>query len=44
MFMMEHFPVQVAEFAVAWELEDVPAFTYWVPYALRKCDRVNNYS
>ena len=38
--LMEHFPVQVAKFAVAWEIEDEPAFAYWVPCTLRKCDRV----
>lgn len=38
--MKEHFPVQVAEFAVAREIEDEPTFAYWVPYTLRKRDRV----
>mmetsp|Transcript_37601 Transcript_37601/g.53010 ORF Transcript_37601/g.53010 Transcript_37601/m.53010 type:complete len:1380 (-) Transcript_37601:246-4385(-) len=33
-------PVQLAEYAVANGLEDEPAFAWWVPYTLRKRDRI----
>ena len=33
-------PVQVAEFAVARGIQDEPAFKYWVPFVLRKRDRI----
>jgi hypothetical protein len=31
-------PVDVAEFAVAREIDDQPAFNWWVPYTIRKRD------
>ena len=31
-------PVDVAEFAVSRRIDDEPAFSYWVPYTLRKRD------
>ena len=36
--MKESYPVQVAEFAVANDLVQDPAFYWWVPYTLQKCD------
>ena len=33
-------PVEVAEFATAHNIADEPAFRYWVPYTLRKRDRI----
>ena len=33
-------PVEVAEFAKAWCIEDEPAFCWWVPYILRKRDYI----
>ena len=33
-------PVQVAEFASARDIVDEPAFKYWVPFTLRKRDRI----
>ena len=36
--MKESYPVQVAEFAVANNLVQDPAFYWWVPYTLRKRD------
>ena len=39
-FMKEHYPVQVAEYATANDLQDMPAFKWWVPFTLRKRDRI----
>ena len=36
----EGYPVQVAEYAVANKLVSEPAFSWWVPYTLRKRDRI----
>ena len=33
-------PIEVAEFAVARGIDNEPAFTWWVPYTLRRCDRI----
>ena len=33
-------PIEVAEFAVSRGIQDYPAFAYWVPYVLRKRDRI----
>lgn len=33
------FPVELAEFAVLKEIDDQPAFAWWVPYTLRKRNR-----
>jgi hypothetical protein len=36
--MKESYPVQTAEFATARGIAKEPAFTWWVPYTLRKRD------
>ena len=36
----EAYPIQAAEYAVANKLVSEPAFAWWVPYTLRKRDRV----
>ena len=36
----ESYPVEVAEYAIAQEISDHPAFAWWVPYVLRKRDRI----
>ena len=36
----EAYPVQVAEYAVANKIVHEPAFSWWVPYALRKRERI----
>ena len=36
----EHLLVELAEFAVARGIEDEPAFKWWVPYTLRRRDRI----
>ena len=33
-------PIEVAEYAHSQGLEEQPAFAYWVPYVLRKRDRI----
>jgi hypothetical protein len=33
-------PVQVADYVVAHKLSAEPAFSWWVPYVLRKCDQI----
>ena len=33
-------PIEVAEFAVAQGIDKEPAFTWWVPYTLRRRDRI----
>ena len=33
-------PIEVAEFAVAGGIDKEPAFTWWVPYTLRRRDRI----
>ena len=33
-------PIEVAEFAVARGIDKEPAFTWWVPYTLRRPDRI----
>jgi hypothetical protein len=38
--MKESNPVEVAEFAVARSIDKEPAFQWWVPYTLRKRDRI----
>ena len=38
--MKEYNPVEVAEFACARQIDKEPAFAWWVPYTLRKRDRV----
>ena len=38
--LKEHNPVEIAEYAVAHEIDDEPAFAWWVPYTLRKRDRI----
>ena len=36
--MKASYPIKVAEFAVAWGIEKMPAFAWWVKYMLRKRD------
>jgi len=36
--MKETYPTQVADFAVAQQLEDLPAFRWWVPQTLKRRD------
>ena len=38
--LKESFPVQVAEYAVSQSIDHEPAFAWWVPYTLRKRDRI----
>ena len=38
--LKESNPIEVAEFAVAHGIADEPAFSWWVPYTLRKRDRI----
>ena len=33
-------PIETAEFAVAWDLASEPAFSWWVPFTLRKRDTI----
>ena len=38
--LKESYPVEVAEYAVAHEIDKEPAFIWWAPYILRKRDRI----
>ena len=38
--MKEHKPVEIAEFSQSRNISDKPAFCWWVPYTLRKRDRI----
>ena len=38
--MKESYPVQVAEYATANGIDSMPAFAWWVPYVLKKRDRI----
>ena len=38
--MKEAYPVQVAEYAVTSRIADQPAFAWWIPYVLKKRDRI----
>ena len=38
--LKESNPVRVAEYAIARDIEDEPAFAWWVPYTLRKRDTI----
>lgn len=38
--MKNSHPLQVAEFAVARQIAEEPAFAWWVPYTLKKQDRI----
>ena len=38
--LKESNPVEIAEFAVSRGIDDEPAFDWWVPYTLRKRDRI----
>ena len=38
--MKEVYPLEVADFAKAVGIDDEPAFSWWVPYTLKKRDRV----
>ena len=38
--MKESYPIETAEFAVAMDLAESPAFKWWVPHTLRKRDQI----
>ena len=38
--LKESYPIQVAEYAVNNKIASEPAFAWWVPYVLKKRDRV----
>jgi hypothetical protein len=38
--LKEYNPVDVADYAVSNKLVSEPAFKWWVPYTLKKCDRI----
>jgi hypothetical protein len=38
--LKESYPVQVTEYAVANKIAEQPAFAWWVPYVLRKRERI----
>ena len=38
--MKELYPVEVAKYAVAQEIDHEPAFSWWVPHTLKKRDRI----
>jgi hypothetical protein len=37
---MDSYPVQLAEYAIAHKLQDRPAFAWWVPFVVQKCERL----
>lgn len=38
--MKDSYPVDMAEFAVTHEVQDEPAFAWWVPYTMKKRNRI----
>ncbi len=36
----ESYPVQLAEYAIIQKISDEPAFTWWVPYVIKKRERI----
>ena len=38
--LKESNPIKVAEYVTSRDIQDEPAFTWWVPYTLRKSDRI----
>ena len=38
--MKDSYPVQLVEYAVTWKLSQEPAFAWWVPYVLKKRNRI----
>ena len=38
--LKESYPIEVAEYAVSRAIDDQPAFSWWVPFTLKKRDRV----
>ena len=38
--LKESYPVQVAEYSVGARISMEPAFAWWVPYMLKKCNRI----
>ena len=38
--LKESYPVEVGEYAVAQNIDHEPAFAWWVPYVLKKRDRI----
>ena len=38
--LKESHPIEVAEYAVTHKIDNMPAFAWWVPYTLKKRDRI----
>ena len=38
--LKESYPLEVAEYAISREIDDQPAFAWWVPYVLKKRNRM----
>ena len=38
--LKESNPIETAEFAISRNIQDEPAFSWWVPYVMRKRDRI----
>ena len=38
--LKEHNPIEVAEFAISTEIEDEPAFAYWVQHTIQQHNRM----
>ena len=38
--LKESNPIETAEFAIARGIQDEPAFAWWIPYVMRKRDRI----
>lgn len=34
------YPVELADYAMGNKIQDKPAFAWWVPYTLKKCQRI----
>ena len=39
-YMKDSYPIQLAEYAVTCKLSQEPAFAWWVPYVLKKRNRI----
>ena len=38
--MKDSYPVEMAEFAVAYQIQEEPVFAWWVPYTMKKRNRI----
>ena len=38
----ECYPVQTSKYAATNDIDTEPAFDYWVPHTLKKCDRISS--